>query len=118
MAAITQKKMINAMEAVPTIKIDEDLKPAVARGEGKNTAITVEILQNGSFRVEGGVVNRDELSRLLKVAVEKKPGGVLRIRAEEETEFKYVQRVIKSAAAAGIKKVAYASFNREATGEE
>ena len=107
---------MNATKALPAIKIDK-VEPAGQAVE-KEGAIVVKIDEQGAYRFEDKEVKLEDLTEVLNAAVMKfekkepviKP--VLRIRAEKKVEFKYVQRVIKAGAKAGIKQVAYASFGQ------
>jgi len=92
-----------------TIRIDPDLIPTAGPGGKKSkTAIEVVVREGGVFEVEGKVLDQEALQAALKVAAkEGGEGGVLMIKAEKKGEFKYVQRIIKAGAAAGLRQVAY-----------
>lgn len=107
-----------------TIKIDPNLTPSVAENaqaaKSKNGKIVVNVRKNGDFIAEDTVspINgMDGLQEYIRKEKERVDGKgqepVLHIRADRDVEFKFVQRVIKSGAAVGVKQVAYASFNKE-----
>ncbi|MFT6862055.1 MAG: biopolymer transport protein ExbD [Akkermansiaceae bacterium] len=107
-----------------TIKIDPNLTPSVAENaqaaKTKNGKIVVNVRKNGDVIQEDTKTQlngMDDLQDYIKKEKERVQGKgyepVLHIRADQGVEFKYVQRVIKSGAAVGVKQVAYASFNKE-----
>ena len=106
-----------------TIKIDPNLTPSVATNaqaaKTKNGKIVVNVRKDGEFRSENlePINGMDGLQEYIKQEKERVDGRgyepVLHIRADKDVEFKFVQRVIKSGAAVGVKQVAYASFNKE-----
>lgn len=99
----------------PTITISPDLEPAAAEAipAKEDRALTVVVREDGTFEVEGKELDLAALSEAMEKAVKEKPDGTLHIRAASAVQFKQVQRVIKAGAAAGIEKVAYASFAKE-----
>jgi biopolymer transport protein ExbD len=107
-----------------TIKIDPTLKPSVASNaqaaESKNGKIVVNVRDNGDFVKEDAqsiMADLDAVREYLRERKEKAEGSgyepQLHIRAHNEVEFKYVQRIIKAGATVGLKTVAYAAFNKE-----
>jgi len=107
-----------------TIKIDPNLTPSVAENaqaaKTKSGKIVVNVRKNGDFIQEDTKTQlngMDDLQDYIKKEKERVDSKghepVLHIRADKDVEFKYVQRVIKSGAAVGVKQVAYASFNKE-----
>lgn len=105
-----------------TIKIDRELEPSVAKNASAAVTIKGKIVVNvrgdGSFLSENlePINGMDGLQEYIKEQKEDVDGRgqepVLHIRAHKDVEFKYVQRVIKSGAAVGVKQVAYAALNR------
>ena len=107
-----------------TIKIDPDLTPAVASNSQAaptvNGKIVVNVRKDGDFAKEDATTIMPDIAALreyLKERKEQQDGTgyepVLHIRADKDIQFKYVQRVIKAGADVGIKKVAYAAFNKK-----
>lgn len=107
-----------------TIKIDPTLDPSVAENaraaDTKKGKIVVNVRNNGDFVEEDAetIMNdvaavREYLKKRIDDVKTRGHEPTLHIRADKGVEFKFVQRVIKAGATVGLKKVAYASFNKE-----
>ena len=108
---------INAAKAFPTIKIDDELHPPVAdtpsKVKEKAPTIRVEVRAGGEYFIDGEVQSQEELEAALKKASEQDEAMILHVAAEREVEFKFVKRLIKLAAAAGIDQLAYGAYIEE-----
>ena len=114
-------KKIEAAEAEPLVRINPKLIPSIedriSKVEGEN--FTVVLRKGGTVEFDGKEIDLEELGKEMKKAVQgTEEKIVLKVEPEKDVEFKYVQRVIKVAAASGIKLVAYASFATENQEEE
>ena len=120
-------KAIQTIEEIKlpeTIKVDPVLVPPVKdQGKGgkakKEPEIVVEILEDGTMMMDGEIFDLKSLEVMLTDRARKLgPTAVLKIRAAQNTEFKFVQRVIKAGSKAGLKQVTYAAFGNGAKKEK
>ena len=99
----------------PTIRLNAELsRERAMRAKADEVKIEVVVRKDGGFEFGGKALDEEALRKVLKKEGAKNgEKGVLHVKAEKEVEFKYVLRVIKAAAAAGVTKVAYASFAKD-----
>lgn len=106
-----------------TIKIDPNLEPPVAKNsqaaDTKNGKIVINIRKDGTIVQEDTktvMVEVSDIQEHLEKEKERVKGNgytpEVHIRPDKNVHFKYVQRVLKAGAAAGIERVAYAAFNK------
>lgn len=100
-------------------KREASLAEQAIKEQGEIEKIVAVIKADGTFWFGDKEMTLEKLGEAFKaevIKIKKEDAitePVLHVRAAKEVEFKYVQRVIKAGAKAGIKQVAYASFAKE-----
>ncbi|MEN8772480.1 MAG: hypothetical protein ABF379_14610 [Akkermansiaceae bacterium] len=114
-------KNIEVAQVEPLIRINPKLTPSIDDRISKVNGLdfTVVLRKSGTIEFNGMEIDFEVLGKEMKKAVQgTEEKIVLKVEPEKDVEFKYVQRVIKVAAASGIKLVAYASFAADNQDEE
>ena len=111
-------EMTLLIENPPKIEIDPSLTPPVKDSERSEPTgkFVVRVELDGSFLVDGVVRNEEVLVELMEKAVKAEPKTVLHVRADKETEFRWVRKLIRLGAKAGIDQVAYGVLKKDETG--
>ena len=65
--------------------------------------IKLEFEQDGSYMVGTQGINLEQISQLLKKAVDKNPSQKVLVRADGEAQFKHVAAAVSAAKSAGVK---------------
>lgn len=81
-----------------------DAREKVIQGE-----IVVDVLVDGSIQIEGKKVDDAEVSKRLKAVAEVFPNQPLRIRADDQTKYENVVRVIDLCQKSGIWDISFAT---------
>jgi len=65
--------------------------------------IVINVKQDGSYMVGTQGINLEQISQLLKKAVDKNPSQKVLVRADGEAQFKHVAAAVSAAKSAGVK---------------